>query len=94
MAASTNLTAAERSARARLAALTLHAGVADPTAYTAPARAAGPGALSYWERVVDPDGTLDDASRARRAEFAKRAHYQRLAYKSARARRRRRGANG
>lgn len=43
-------------------------------------------------REVDPDGTLPDAERRRRAECARRAYYQRLALASARARRERAGS--
>lgn len=92
MAASKNLTARERQARARLAALTLHSRITDPAAHTAAARAAGPASLTYWERKVDPDDRLDPATRARQAEYARRAHYQRLSYLSATSRRRRSNA--
>lgn len=40
-------------------------------------------------REVDPDGTLPDAERRRRAECARRAYFQRLALASAKARRER-----
>lgn len=36
--------------------------------------------LARFERQVDPDGLLDPAERSRRAESAKRAHFQRMAY--------------
>jgi len=39
------------------------------------------------EREVDPEGVLEPAERARRAEHAKRAFYTGLALKSAQARR-------
>ncbi|WP_370332603.1 hypothetical protein [Mycolicibacterium hippocampi] len=45
--------------------------------------------LDKFERQVDPDGTLPSAERARRAEHARKAHFQRMALKSAQARRRR-----
>lgn len=57
-------------------------------AATAKATAAS---LSRFEREVDPDGKLDPAERAYRAEMAKSAHYTRLALKSAQARRARKG---
>lgn len=38
-------------------------------------------------REVDPDGTLPEAERLRRAESARKAYYQRLALASAKARR-------
>ena len=44
--------------------------------------------LDRFEREVDPEGTLPESERKRRAELAKRAHMTRLAYASARARRR------
>lgn len=40
-----------------------------------------------WEKLVDPDGTLAAEVRAERAAEAKRAHYARLAEKSAEVRR-------
>ena len=40
-----------------------------------------------FERQVDPEGTLPPAERAKRAENARRAHYQRLSLRSAQARR-------
>jgi hypothetical protein len=73
----------ERILRARLAAHTLHSQV-DATEHTAPARKAF---LERFEREVDPDGILEPAERARRAEHAKRAYFSRLALKSAQARR-------
>ena len=45
--------------------------------------------LDKFERQVDPHGELTQAERAKRAENARKAHYQRMALKSARARRRR-----
>jgi hypothetical protein len=74
----------ERALLARIAADTRWATVDDRTAATAPAREAAEG---RWERQVDPDGALDPAERARRAESLKRAHFTRLALKSARSRR-------
>lgn len=40
-----------------------------------------------FEREVDPDGLLPAPERARRAEAAKRAYFQRMALRSAKARR-------
>lgn len=51
-----------------------------------PARDASPGSLNWHERQVDPDGVLDPAERARRAEHARRAYFTGLALKSAKAR--------
>lgn len=42
---------------------------------------------------VDPDGTLSPAEREKRLKNARAAHFQRLAYQSAIARRRRRGGD-
>jgi hypothetical protein len=41
-----------------------------------------------FEREVDPNGELDQAERARRAQMARKAYFLRLALKSAEARRR------
>lgn len=79
----------ERALLARLAAHTKWA-TTDRTAGTAAARQAF---RDRFERQVDPDGTLDPAERARRAESARKAFYTRLALKSARARRLRRQAD-
>lgn len=51
-------------------------------------QAARDGLQARFEREVDPEGRLTPDERARRAENAKRAHFQRLALASARARRR------
>ncbi len=75
---------ADRSLIARLAAHESWARTADPSARTEPARRA---LLDRFERQVDPDGTLPPAERARRAEHARKAYFQRLALKSAQARR-------
>lgn len=80
------LTPAERSMRARAATHTRWAAEADRSAATAAARAAF---LDRFERQVDPDGTLDPAERARRAEHARKAYFAQLALKSSKARRRR-----
>jgi hypothetical protein len=80
------LTPEQRSLRGRLAAHESWAVTADPSARTAPARAAF---LERFERQVDPDGVLDPAARARRAEHARKAHFARMALRSAQARRKR-----
>ncbi len=82
-----SLTPAERVMRARLAAHSLHARIADPAAHTAPARRAF---LDRFEREVDPEGLLPLSERQRRAEHARKAYFARLALSSARARRERR----
>jgi hypothetical protein len=83
------LTQAERALRARLAVHTSWANTRDRAARTAPARRA---ALERFTRQVDPDGTLSQAERSRRAEQAMRAHMARLALRSAQARRRRKAS--
>jgi hypothetical protein len=79
------VSAPSQAIRGRLGALALHSRY-DSRQITAPARAAF---LSRFEREVDPDGVLDPAERARRAEHAKRLYFTRLALKSAKARARR-----
>ncbi|MGA5306503.1 hypothetical protein [Micromonospora taraxaci] len=74
----------EASEVASLAAQVKWASCPDRTAATAAARAAF---AERWERVVDPDGTLDPTTRAERAAEARRAHYAGLAEKSAEVRR-------
>lgn len=78
------LTPAERSLRSRLAAHASWARTSDATARTEPGRQA---MRDKFEREVDPDGTLPPEERARRAEHARKAHFTRLALKSAQARR-------
>jgi hypothetical protein len=75
--------------RGRIGAYRLHA-THDPRATTARARATF---RASFERLVDPEGRLLQAERARRAEAARRAHYARIARLSALARRRRRGTS-
>jgi hypothetical protein len=86
--------------QAHSAAVSLHARrmshlrwskVKDRTAATKPGR---DGLLRRFELQVDPDGTLDPAERAKRAENARRAFYADLALKSAAARRARKVAAG
>ena len=71
------------SQRGRIAALSLHA---QGKTNTGPARQAF---LSKFEREVDPDGVLPPAERARRAAAARKLHFVRAAYASAKARARR-----
>lgn len=80
------LTPEERSLRARLAVHASWARTTDRAARTKPATDASPVRLTYWEKRVDPDGVMDEATRAKAAENARKAHYQRMAYRSARAR--------
>ena len=82
-----SLTPTERTIRAQIAAHESWAHTEDRPARTANARKA---MLDKFESQVDPDGTLAPAERAKRAEHARKAHFKRLALKSAQARRRRR----
>jgi hypothetical protein len=77
------LTPSERSLRARIAAFAKHSRY-EAKESTRPARQAF---LARFEREVDPDGVLSPEERARRAECARRAHFMRLAFLSAKARR-------
>jgi len=45
--------------------------------------------LDKFEKEVDPEGELSSEERAKRAEWARKAYYQRLAMKSTAARQRR-----
>lgn len=83
-AAHSSLTPEQRSQRAKIAARARWAN-SDTEKGTRPAREAF---LARFEAQVDPDGVLDPRERARRAESAKRAHFQRMAYA-----RHRKGAN-
>lgn len=80
-------TASERSIRGRIGAYTRWANTEDRYMATRPARE---GFYAKFEREVDPEGRLTPQERTKRAEFARKAYYQRLALKSAQARRRRR----
>jgi len=75
---------AERSLCAAIASNESWAKTADRPARTAAARRAF---NKRFEDQVDPDGVLTPAERAKRAENARQAHFQRLALKSAQARR-------
>jgi hypothetical protein len=57
----------------------------DRSARTAAARQAFE---DRWEKIVDPDGVMSERDRAMAAEAERRAHFLRLAHKSAEARRR------
>ena len=74
----------ERSLAASIAAHESWAATPDRSARTAPARAA---LMARFEREVDPGGILPPDERARRAEHKRKAYFQRLALKSAKARR-------
>ncbi|OBH55631.1 hypothetical protein A5686_06400 [Mycobacterium sp. E2479] len=73
--------------RASLAAHESWAKTEDRGARTAAGTAAS---MARFDKIVDPDGKLTPAERAKRAENARRANFQRMAYLSARARQRRR----
>ena len=69
--------------RGRIGAYATHA-AHDPRETTANARAAF---LQRFERDVDPEGVLPEDERRRRAAYARKAYFARLALRSARARR-------
>lgn len=82
-----SMTPSERKLRASVGAHESWARTTDPAERLAPARRAF--ADSFLEKV-DPEGELPPAERARRAESARKAHYARLALRSAQVRRRKR----
>jgi hypothetical protein len=79
-------TPAERVLQARIAAHESWARTGDRAARTAKARRA---MQSKFDSLVDPDGLLSPEERAYRADQARKAHYTRMALKSAQSRRRR-----
>jgi len=79
-----DLTPDQRSLRARLASHVPWANTVDRAARTAAARQA---AHDRFERLVDPDGVLPPEERAQRAAHARRAHFIRMALRSAQVRR-------
>jgi hypothetical protein len=79
------LTPVERTKRARQAAYAMHA-KQDTKVTTAKARATF---LARFEQQVDPDRTLPEKERERRAEAARKSYYAGLALRSSQARRRR-----
>ncbi len=76
----TKLSSDERTLRAKVAAHSLHAST-DPRETTAHARVAF---LAKFEDQVDPDRTLPEVERKRRAEQAMKAHMSRLALERSR----------
>jgi hypothetical protein len=80
-----DLTPEQRSLRARIAAHVMHA-QHDSRQTSAAGRAAF---LQRFIDEVDPDRTLSEQERLRCAEHAKSAYFSRLAFKSAKARRKR-----
>ncbi|MDN5918674.1 MAG: hypothetical protein L0I76_26855 [Pseudonocardia sp.] len=85
-----SLTPEQRTLRARIAA-NARWSREDPARQGAILRR---GFADKFEREVDPDGTLPPAERARRAKNAQRAHMQRIALASSRARKRRAAQSG
>jgi hypothetical protein len=71
---------------AQIAAAERWGRVPDRAEATQPARA---GLRAKFEREADPDGTLDPAERARRADHLQRAHMLRMSLAAKRARARR-----
>ena len=85
MPQNTGLTPSERALRASIAGNASWANTENRTARTQPGRDA------MWEKFynqVDPDRTLTPAERHKRAVNARKAHFKRMALKSAVARRR------
>ncbi len=82
------LTDSQRVQRGQIAANTRWGRTPDRAAATAPGRAAF---LDKFDREADPDGNLDPAVRAKLAENLRKAHFQRMAFQSAKARQRRAG---
>jgi hypothetical protein len=81
--------AAQRTTKARIAAHESWAKTPDRARRTAPAREA---ADARFERLVDPNGTMRPADRAKAAQSARAAHFRRLALASHEARRRNRAS--
>lgn len=80
---------AERRSYGQIGAHESWARTEDRAARTLPGRQA---AWYRFERLVDPEGVLPLAERAKRAEHARKAHFKRMAMKSAQVRRRRKAA--
>ena len=78
---------AEMAMRGRIGAFVTHSRH-DPKETTKAARTAF---LARFEDEVDPEHLLPEDERLRRAEAARKAHFSRLAYLSAKARRARKG---
>ena len=78
------LSPSERKLRAQLAAHESWANTSDRTARTQAGRDA---LMARFEAEVDPDGTLPTHVRTERAESARKAYFKRLAFLSAKARR-------
>lgn len=81
------MAAKSESDRSLVASIASHSRWAKETDRTAATRPALEGMRAKFEREVDPEGVLDPVERATRAESARKAHFKRLALKSAQARR-------
>jgi hypothetical protein len=84
MADAKTLTRSERKLRAQAAAHASWAATPDRTSRTSRGRAAF---MARFEDEVDPERTMTPTARAQAAESAREAHFSRMAYRSARARR-------
>lgn len=73
--------------RSQIAKIAAHARWARCEDRSAATQAARDGMTRRFEREVDPEGRLAPDELARRVESARRAHYQRIALKSAQSRR-------
>jgi hypothetical protein len=86
------LVSEEMAMRGRIGAYALHA-KHDTNEVSAPGRAAATASLNARLLAeIDPENQLSEAERERRLRYARKAHYARLALKSAKARRRKSGA--
>jgi hypothetical protein len=79
----------ERSLIGQIAANTRWSAVHNRSAATAPARQAFE---KSFDELVDPEGVLTPTERAKLVENARRAHFQKLALKSAKSRRKAKAA--
>jgi hypothetical protein len=84
-----DLTSTERILRGSIAGNTSWANTKDRTKRTQPGRDAN---RAKYEKLVDPDGKLDPAERAKRAGNAFKADMARLAFLSAKARRKKKAS--
>jgi hypothetical protein len=82
MAAPKNLTPAQRALRAKIASLKSWENTSDPSKRTENGRKAF---LRRFEDEVDPDGTLPEAERQRRAGYAMKAYFTKLAFEASKA---------
>lgn len=73
----------QKSQRSRIGAYRQWSQTPDRAAHTEPARRAF---LAKFEAEVDPDGTLDPATRAELAAYRRKEYFARLAFASAKAR--------